>query len=811
MKFAKRKNMTLLFLLFMSMILMGIGYASIQSVTGEITGKASSKMQDGVFITNVEYVSDVDANKDSSKIELYSGTMMKSTVKLSSTNINSQIKYKVTVYNNSEERQPFTGVRHGDEYYDNNDIIFEVNGFKPGQTIEPKETKDIIITFKYKNNIPENTVLKSYLNFKMSNPNRMVTADGGDASTNYLTGTVAKDKIETVKFEMGKEPTDVNIISEFDASEKQDGSIIGYYTDKDNNGLYELTFMSEEVIYANESAKWLFWNLNNVKEFKFYNFSTFKVKKFNYMFYACFLVTDLDISSFDTSCATDINGMFCECRNLKTIDLKNFDTSKVIDMRDMFGNCYSLSNINFGEFDTSNVTTMWHMFHGCGSLSQLNILNFDTTNVTDMNYMFYQCISLTELDLSSFDTKNVIDMESMFSKCSNLKIIYVKELDGSGNAGWSTASIKISNDMFLECEKIVGGNGTTYNAEHIDATYARIDTDGAPGYFTKKGQKPSEDVPTEPYLPTGFTKVEGTSLANGYTIQDSTGNQYVWVEVPKTSEVYPTAGLNITGFSNDEYAKIETDLHTYTNDYRDGTSYKDEYYSDETTGLTSEQYTQLKQKMLKSVYQNGGFYIGKYETGTETARTSGSSSTAPTDTPVIKQNVYPYNYVTCSQAQTLATTKMESGDRTTSLLFGVQWDLTLKYLEKKGTSQADLKEDSTSWGNYSNNAWNITNENLKYSSNYGNSWTTATEKSKTSSEEILLSTGADDSFSKMGIYDLAGNVFEWTLEYTSDTDYPCAYRGGVCAFSGSDYPAVCRYYYDKTNLLAGVGFRLALY
>ena len=61
--------MALLFLLFMSMILMGIGYASIQSVTGEITGKASSKMQDGVFITNVEYVSDVDANKDSSNIE----------------------------------------------------------------------------------------------------------------------------------------------------------------------------------------------------------------------------------------------------------------------------------------------------------------------------------------------------------------------------------------------------------------------------------------------------------------------------------------------------------------------------------------------------------------------------------------------------------------------------------------------------------------------------------------------------------------------------------------------------------------------
>ena len=313
-----------------------------------------------------------------------------------------------------------------------------------------------------------------------------------------------------------------------------------------------------------------------------------------------------------------------------------------------------------------------------------------------------------------------------------------------------------------------------------------------------------------PYLPKGFRQVSGTTLEKGLTIQDSTGNQYVWVEVPKTKEVYPTAGLEITEFTNDEYTAIETDLHTYTADYRKDksgteTKYTDTYSSDEATGLTSEQYTQLKQKMLKSVYQNGGFYIGKYETGAETAITYGSSSTAP----VIKQNAYPYNFVSCREAQTLAS-NMEHGDRTTSLMFGVQWDLVMKYLETKGTSQADLKTDSTNWGNYSNSVWNITNANLKYAPN-GSRWTNATEKSKTSNERILLSTGASESFSKMGIYDLAGNEWELTLEYTSDPNYPCAYRGGKYDNSGSNIPASDRFSNVTDVVYDDVGFRLALY
>ena len=329
-----------------------------------------------------------------------------------------------------------------------------------------------------------------------------------------------------------------------------------------------------------------------------------------------------------------------------------------------------------------------------------------------------------------------------------------------------------------------------------------------PGEETNGGSTSVSSNETRPYLPTGFTQVKGTTLKNGLTIQDSTGNQYVWVEVPKTGKVYPTAGLNITEFTTDEYTAIEADLHTYTDVYRDGTSYKDEYYSG--VGLTSDQYTNLKKTMLKSVYQNGGFYIGKYETGIENKpKTSGSADTAPTETPVIKQNAYPYNYVTCSQAQTLAS-NMESGNYNTSLMFGVQWDLVLKYLETKGTAQADLKTDSTSWGNYSNNLWNITNENLKYAPN-GSGWTSATEKAKVSKSGILLSTGASDDFSKQGIYDLAGNVWEWTLEYTSYSSNACARRGGYYDYYGSSYPAAYRSDYDTTFYNNNLGFRLSLY
>ena len=46
-------------------------------------------------------------------------------------------------------------------------------------------------------------------------------------------------------------------------------------------------------------------------------------------------------------------------------------------------------------------------------------------------------------------------------------------------------------EMFSGCEKLTGGNGTKYDANHIGAEYARIDTAEAPGYFTAKSAAPA--------------------------------------------------------------------------------------------------------------------------------------------------------------------------------------------------------------------------------------------------------------------------------------------------------------------------------
>ena len=71
-------------------------------------------------------------------------------------------------------------------------------------------------------------------------------------------------------------------------------------------------------------------------------------------------------------------------------------------------------------------------------------------------------------------------MLKMFYGCLRLTTIYA-------NKNWSTEKVTDGTDMFSNCSRLVGGQGTAYDESHTDYTYARIDGGTeAPGYFTEK-------------------------------------------------------------------------------------------------------------------------------------------------------------------------------------------------------------------------------------------------------------------------------------------------------------------------------------
>ena len=345
------------------------------------------------------------------------------------------------------------------------------------------------------------------------------------------------------------------------------------------------------------------------------------------------------------------------------------------------------------------------------------------------------------------------------------------------------------------------------------------------------GNLPSREE-TKPYFPNSTFSYKEGDLSTGLVIKDGNANEYVWVEVPTT--IYDNTTYNNNGANKpkntDEWKKIRECLKAYTVDYSDS-SYKDT----NTDGTT---YSVDYQNMLKSVYTNGGFWIGRYEAGLEgdTPRTSYTEISA-SDKAVVKQNKIPYNYVKRDEAQELAT-RMNYNGCTSSLIFGIQWDLTLKYIEEKtvelaeevnkDTVRADIKNKltskSTEIGNYYNSAFTLNRGkyakfgalsnwfDYNYNSESTKNLVAESQKKEQGSYKngILLTTGATEATNLQNIYDIAGNVSEWTLEFYSN-GRPCVYSGGSCCDDGSVYPAECRDY-NVTSIYSDlVGFRVGLW
>ncbi len=380
--------------------------------------------------------------------------------------------------------------------------------------------------------------------------------------------------------------------------------------------------------------------------------------------------------------------------------------------------------------------------------------------------------------------------------------------------------LKGMNGLVSEMEGALAGNGGA----------------GGSGTDTKVPAEATSE--TAPYFPDNtFTKKEGT-IDTGLVIQDANGNEYVWVVVPRTTAVYATTGLGKTTFTDTDYTNIETDLKSYTSTYVTTSGYSDVYYPDDKNVgwfADAKAYNNLKNSMLKSVYENGGFYVGRYEAGIAENRTSEGPTNSDEKytiegmlTPVSKADAYPYTYVTRTQAQNLAS-NVNSGTKTSSLMFGVQWDLVLAFMSKdtaKITSTDVLTKNSATIGNYTDSTFQLS-QTGKYATmsdgSLSSTWnpsTTATTNfvdssrnklAQSSGNGILVTTGTSKKNKVMNIYDIAGNVFEWTLELTSSTYCPCALRGGFFCITGSDAPAAYRNNVRTDDSNSYFGFRVSLF
>ena len=282
-------------------------------------------------------------------------------------------------------------------------------------------------------------------------------------------------------------------------------------------------------------------------------------------------------------------------------------------------------------------------------------------------------------------------------------------------------------------------------------------------------------------IPAGFavSKVEGENIIkDGLVIIDKNGNEFVWVPVENFDE-----------FEREDFG-------TEAQKWWSGIFVTDEpstsnMYEPKADGIAED--TEVE-KMYKSVKENKGFYVGRYEAGT-----TESSGTGMRGEVVSKREANVYNRIGWSDTDDMTDEtggavevargmyNEKKGDSVTStLIYGVQWDAIIRWMQDvKNLTEGKYVQDSTGMGWYNDN---YATGNLAHQTG------------------IELDEGQNEV---KNIYDLAGNVFEWTMEIFGRTNRVC--RGGGYYGSGSDFPISYRSGNSPSDSKPDIGFRVTLY
>ena len=273
-------------------------------------------------------------------------------------------------------------------------------------------------------------------------------------------------------------------------------------------------------------------------------------------------------------------------------------------------------------------------------------------------------------------------------------------------------------------------------------------------------------------VPAGFKIVEGaTTVDKGIVIEDVTetatkGSQFVWIPVGTITKADGTS--------------VEINLNRYTFDSNGIPTAQDSnvinsYYQELETSSKGNATAKSITNFKNSVVQNGGYYIGRYEARTATARSaSGNALTQITEKGT--ENVY--NYVTQLQAAQLSQNMYNSDKFTSDLINSYAWDTAIVFIQNCGTNTKYSRQ-------------NILNTSLAQTGT----------NSLTDTRKIDV---------QCNIYDMASNIVEWTTETSRDSSNRCVVRGGYYG-DRNNYTSF-RYSHNGTSdSYSSIGFRPLLY
>ena len=320
---------------------------------------------------------------------------------------------------------------------------------------------------------------------------------------------------------------------------------------------------------------------------------------------------------------------------------------------------------------------------------------------------------------------------------------------------------KVDANTKAEDNSTINGKKGRANNPTIPKGYTPINTDTST--WGDGGSAPTQD-----------------SVDHGLVIRDDNNNEWVWVPVDSTTlaTMYETSSdektLCGTAVTTNQYSKSEiisgktrTTPGTLTSDnYREpdlvvgnnGTSCdaNETYYKTklgfESKEKMAEAFVADYNEMIASISKYGGFYIGRYELS--------QAGVQKDEAPLTSTNWYNL-YKNCKELN--ASNKVE-----TRMIWGCQWDVTCNFIANKGDKKSIT--DSRSWGNHTDSIGPANTGNYK--------------------QDRLKNTGSNEAWKANNIYDLAGNVWEWTQEAINTGSR--ANRGGHYCSAGSSRPVSVR-------------------